>query len=130
MTTATAWGGTCEIVKLKNGDKRRRDELAERARRVHILGRYGLIRAKDARGHGLAHGDDAGRGAGGPRQQKGGTRGEEEYDDDEFEGEASIHDDARGCSNPHSCFVGPVKIQFGVSFRAGGWNGLGPLLSF
>lgn len=77
-TTTTAWGGTCEIITLKSGDRRWRNELADRAKRLRILRKYGLAPAEKKTGGGGGRG----RGGGG-----GGGHGGGEYDDDGFEGE-------------------------------------------
>ncbi|CAN0215034.1 unnamed protein product, partial [Ectocarpus sp. 12 AP-2014] len=77
-TTTTPWGGTCEIITLKSGDRRWRNELADRAKRLRILRKYGLAHAEKKAGGGGGRG----RGGGG-----GGGHGGGEYDDDGFEGE-------------------------------------------
>eukprot|EP00752_Nemacystus_decipiens_P016176 g14468.t2 len=77
VTTTTAWGGTCEIITLKSGDRRRRNELADRAKRLRILRKYGLAPP------------DTSAGKGGKRFRAGGTErgGGDDYGDDGFEGE-------------------------------------------
>lgn len=74
--TATASGGwvggtlSSEIITLRNGERRRRNELAERGRRLRILSKYGLAAPL------------------GETKEKKGRRGARgEYDDDDFEAE-------------------------------------------
>lgn len=76
-TTTTAWGGTCEIITLKSGDRRRRNELADRAKRLRILRKYGLARPDTATSK-CGKSDAAGRGGG------------DDYDGDGFEGEVCV----------------------------------------
>lgn len=77
-TTTTAWGGTCEIITLNSGDRRQRNELADRAKRLRILAKYDLA----PMGKGKTRGGGGGKGSVGD-----GNAGE--YDDDGFEGEVS-----------------------------------------
>lgn len=72
VTTGTAWGGASEIITLKSGDRRRRNELADRAKHLKILQNYGLQPPSKS--------DRAGRDGSGDRE--GG-----DYEDDGFEGE-------------------------------------------
>lgn len=83
ITTTKAWGGTCEIVTLRNGDLRRRDELADRGRRLQILRKYGL-----------APGEDKINRSGGGGRRGNGEGGD--YEDDGFEGEVCFTDDCTG----------------------------------
>lgn len=73
-----AWGGDCEIVSLKNGEFRRREEIADRPRRLRILQRYGLAPREGGR---------AGARKRAPWGEDEGKDGD--YDDDAFEGEVS-----------------------------------------
>ncbi|CAM9695621.1 unnamed protein product [Scytosiphon promiscuus] len=73
-TTTSAWGGTSEIITLKSGDRRRRNELADRSRRLKILGKYSLA-------------SDAANGSRGNRKTRAQPGRGGDYDDDEFEGE-------------------------------------------
>lgn len=59
-----------EIITLRSGERRRRNELAERGRRLRILSKYGLT---------------APLGETKEKKGRGGARGE--YDDDDFEAE-------------------------------------------
>lgn len=81
-TTTTPWGGTCEIITLKSGDRRRRNELADRAKRLRILQKYGLAPPDASAGKGgkISGGGGKGRGGG------------DDYDDDGFEGEVRVCD--------------------------------------
>ncbi|CAM9382632.1 unnamed protein product, partial [Laminaria digitata] len=79
ITTGTAWGGTSEIITLKSGDRRRRNELADRVKHLKILQIYGL-QPRSSKGD-KTGGDSRGGGGGG------GDRGGGDYDDDDFEGE-------------------------------------------
>lgn len=72
--TTSAWGGTSEIITLKSGDRRRRNELADRTKRLRILRKYGLAPAAS----------NANRGK---KKPKGVTGRGADYDDDDFEGE-------------------------------------------
>lgn len=84
-TTGTAWGGASEIITLKSGDRRRRNELADRAKHLRILQNYGLQPPSQNR--------KAGRDS-----HRGGSKDREagDYDDDGFEGEVST-----GTTFPH-----------------------------
>lgn len=79
-TTTTSWGGTCEIFTLKSGDRRRRNELADRAKRLRILRKYGLAPPDTATSRGGKSKGTGGRGRGGG----------DDYDDDGFEGEVCV----------------------------------------
>lgn len=79
-TTTTAWGGRCEIITLKSGDRRRRNELADRAKRLRILRKYGLAPPDTATGKGGKSNGTGGKGRGGG----------DDYDDDGFEGEVCV----------------------------------------
>lgn len=70
-TTGNAWGGASEIITLKSGDLRRRNELADRAKHLRILQNYGLQPPESKSG------------------KTGGDRDGGDYDDDGFEGEVS-----------------------------------------
>lgn len=61
--------GTSEIITLKSGDRRCRNELGDRTKRLRILVKYGLA---------TPTADNKGDGGGKP---------EGDYDDDGFEGE-------------------------------------------
>lgn len=76
----TCWGGTSEIITLKSGDRRRRDELADRAKRLKILRKYDLVPPPDNAG-----GKGGGRRGGGDGGGEGG--GGVDYNDDAFEAE-------------------------------------------
>lgn len=80
-TTTTAWGGTCEIITLKSGDRRRRNELADRAKRLRILRKYGLAPPDTSTGKGGKRDGTGGKGRG---------SGGDDYDDDGFEGEVRL----------------------------------------
>lgn len=81
-TTTTAWGGTCEIITLKSGDRRQRNELADRAKRLRILRKYGLAPPETSTGKGGKSSGAGGKGRGGG----------DDYGDDGFEGEVRVCD--------------------------------------
>lgn len=75
----TSWGGTCEIITLTNGELRRREELADRAKRLRILCKYDLSTP------------EANRDGSRKRREGDGRQGDgNDYDYDRFEDEGEV----------------------------------------